>query len=342
MSPVGGGFAVAIATLMIERYVATDSAGFGPHLHLFVDLAKSVQLNGRRAIEDGRIRQQIARNYAMRAGLDSINVRARLMMQAGMMPGPEGSLNKLVAVRSRQKLSELAIDLQGSDGFLFDEHASQKEDWASIGGLFVHVDITDEQSVLDGYAKARAAHGQERVCVHCAMTSRRGKTLAYDKETGTFRRTPTEDYAYGVAGILTASYRIGSIAAEGMANLPEMDDGERGAIIFTASVAAQDAQIGQVIYGSAKAGVNGLVLPMARDLMDLGIRVNSIMPGVFGTPLLGNMNPKVKESLEASVPFPKRLGKAEEYASLAMEMVRNTYFNGQAVRLDGAIRMAPR
>ena len=108
------------------------------------------------------------------------------------------------------------------------------------------------------------------------------------------------------------------------------------------SVAAQDAQIGQVIYGSAKAGVNGLVLPMARDLMDLGIRVNSIMPGVFGTPLLGNMNPKVKESLEASVPFPKRLGKAEEYASLAMEMIRNTYFNGQAVRLDGAIRMAPR
>ena len=88
--------------------------------------------------------------------------------------------------------------------------------------------------------------------------------------------------------------------------------------------------------------MNGLVLPMARDLMDLGIRVNSIMPGVFETPLLGNMNPKVKESLEASVPFPKRLGKAEEYASLAMEMVRNTYFNGQAVRLDGAIRMAPR
>lgn len=213
---------------------------------------------------------------------------------------------------------------------------------AAIGGLFVHVDITDEQSVLDGYAKARAANGQERICVHCAMTSRRGKTLAYDKEKGGYRRTPTEDYAFGVEGILTASYRVASIAAEGMATLPEMEDGERGAIILTASVAAQDGQIGQVIYGSAKAGVNGLVLPMARDLMDLGIRVNSIMPGVFGTPLLNNMNPKVKESLEASVPFPKRLGKAEEYASLAMEMIRNTYFNGQAVRLDGAIRMAPR
>jgi len=217
-----------------------------------------------------------------------------------------------------------------------------KEVAAAIGGLFVHVDITDEQSVLGGYAKARAAHGQERVCVHCAMTSRRGKTLAFDKASGSFRRTPTEDYAYGVAGILTASYRIASISAEGMATLPELEDGERGAIILTASVAAQDAQIGQVIYGSAKAGVNGLVLPMARDLMDLGIRVNSIMPGVFSTPLVAGLPEPVLASLGASVPFPKRLGKAEEYASLAMEMVRNSYFNGQAVRLDGAIRMAPR
>lgn len=131
MSPVGGGFAVALTTLMIERYVATDSAGFGPHLDLFVDLAKDLRINGKPAIEDGRIRQQIARNYAMRAGLDSINRRARLMMQAGMTPGPEGSLNKLVAVRSRQKLSELALDLQGTDAFLFDEHLSPKDDWVS-------------------------------------------------------------------------------------------------------------------------------------------------------------------------------------------------------------------
>lgn len=236
-----------------------------------------------------------------------------------------------------------ALAAQGVKVAIFDiNEALGEEVAASIGGLFVHVDITDEQSVVDGYAKARAAHGQERICVHCAMTSRRGKTLAFDKATGSFRRTPTEDYAYGVAGILTASYRIASIAAEGMATLPELDDGERGSIILTASVAAQDAQIGQVIYGSAKAGVNGLVLPMARDLMDLGIRVNSIMPGVFSTPLVAGLPEPVLASLGASVPFPKRLGKAEEYASLAMEMVRNSYFNGQAVRLDGAIRMAPR
>lgn len=129
MSPVGGGFGVAMATLMIERYVATDSGGFGPHLDLFVSLAKEAQINGKPAIKDGRIRSQIARNYAMRNGLDAITSRAMLMMQAGMEPGAEGSLNKLVSVRSRQKLSELAIDLQGGAGMAFDEHAPVKNNW---------------------------------------------------------------------------------------------------------------------------------------------------------------------------------------------------------------------
>ncbi|MGQ5700570.1 acyl-CoA dehydrogenase family protein [Sandaracinobacteroides sp. A072] len=131
MSPVGGGFGVAMATLMIERYVATDSGGFGPHLDLFVEHARGLAVNGRPALKDGRIRSAIARNHAMRAGLESITTRAMLMMQAGMEPGPEGSLNKLVAVRSRQKLSELAIDLAGTDGLHFDPHASQKDDWGS-------------------------------------------------------------------------------------------------------------------------------------------------------------------------------------------------------------------
>ncbi|MFM5884284.1 MAG: SDR family oxidoreductase [Novosphingobium sp.] len=212
----------------------------------------------------------------------------------------------------------------------------------AIGGLFCQVDITDEQSVIDGFAKARAAHGQERITVHCAMTSRRGKTLAYDKEAGKLKRLSTEDYIYGVQGILVASYRIASLSAEGMASLEPLEDGERGCITLTASVAAQDGQIGQIIYGSAKAGVNGLVLPMARDLSDVGIRVNSIMPGIFATPLMLGARPQVLESLAASVPFPKRLGKPEEFGSLALELARNSYFNGQCIRLDGAIRMAPR
>lgn len=241
------------------------------------------------------------------------------------------------------KATAQALAAAGIKVAVFDINAENGEEVArEIGGIFCNVDITSEESVLAGFARARAAHGQERVCVHCAMTSRRGKTLAWNKEAGKIRRTPTEDYAYGVKGILVASYRIASISAEGMAGLEPLEDGERGVITLTASVAAQDGQIGQVIYGSAKAGVNGLVLPMARDLSDLGIRVNSIMPGIFATPLMLGARPPVLESLAASVPFPKRLGKPEEYASLAMELVRNSYFNGQCIRLDGAIRMAPR
>jgi NAD(P)-dependent dehydrogenase (short-subunit alcohol dehydrogenase family) len=226
---------------------------------------------------------------------------------------------------------------------IFDVNAQEGEDVAAaIGGLFCQVDITSEDSVVAGFAKARAAHGQERITVHCAMTSRRGKTLAWDKEAGTLKRLSTEDYIYGVQGILVASYRIASLSAEGMAGIEPLEDGERGCITLTASVAAQDGQIGQVIYGSAKAGVNGLVLPLARDLSDLGIRVNSIMPGIFATPLMLGAKQNVLDSLAASVPFPKRLGKPEEFGSLALELARNSYFNGQCIRLDGAIRMAPR
>lgn len=241
------------------------------------------------------------------------------------------------------KATAEALAANGVRVAIFDVNREKGEAVASaIGGLFVPVDIMDEDSVVAGFAVARAAQGQERVCVHCAMTSRRGKTLAWDKEAGAYRRLSTEDYEFGIRGVLVASYRIASHAALGMAGLEPLEDGERGVIILTASVAAQDAQIGQVVYGSAKAGVNGLVLPMARDLMDIGIRVNSIMPGIFATPLMLGARPQVLESLAASVPFPKRLGKPEEFASLALEMVRNSYFNGQTVRLDGAIRMAPR
>ena len=236
-----------------------------------------------------------------------------------------------------------ALAAAGVKVAIFDiNEANGNEVAKAIGGLFCKVDINSEESVVEGFAKARAAHGQERVLVHCAMTSRRGKTLAFDKAAGKLKRLPTSDYEAGVQGVLVASYRVASLSAEGMANLPALEDGERGSIVLTASVAAQDGQIGQVIYGSAKAGVNGLVLPMARDLSDIGIRVNCIMPGIFATPLMLGATPQVLNSLSASVPFPKRLGKPDEYASLAMELSRNSYFHGQCIRLDGAIRMAPR
>ena len=236
-----------------------------------------------------------------------------------------------------------ALAAAGVKVAIFDINEEQGEAVAAaIGGTFCKVDIMSEESVVAGFERARAAHGQERICVHCAMTARGGKTIGRNRETGELTRLSTEDYEFAVRGILVASYRVASLSALGMASLEPLEDGERGAIVLTASVAAQDAQIGQVAYGSAKAGVNGLALPMARDLMDLGIRVNAIMPGIFHTPLLGRLPDKVLDALNASVPFPKRLGKPEEFASLAMELVRNTYFNGQAIRLDGAIRMAPR
>jgi NAD(P)-dependent dehydrogenase (short-subunit alcohol dehydrogenase family) len=215
----------------------------------------------------------------------------------------------------------------------------------AIGGVFCKVDITSEDSVLAGFETARSAHGQERVTVHCAQVSKGGKTVRFDKASGGYVRYPTEDYAFSAQGILVASYRIGSLSALGMAGLEPLEDGERGVITLTSSAAAQDAQIGQVGYGSLKAGVNGLVLPLARDLMDLGIRVNSIMPGIFATPpmlAVKDRAPAIFEGLAASVPFPKRLGKPEEFASLVLELVRNGYFNGQALRLDGAIRMPPK
>ena len=215
-----------------------------------------------------------------------------------------------------------------------------------VGGIFCNVNILDEASVEAGFAKARAAHGQERIVVHCAVVAGGGKTISWDKANSCYKRTATEQIARSAEGIFTASYRIASIAALGMANSePVNEDGERGCIIFTSSAASQDGQIGQVAYGGGKGAVNSMVLPMARDLMDLGIRVNAILPGTFATPPMLSVKdhaPAVFAGLEAAVPFPRRLGKPEEFGSLVMELSRNTYFNGQLIRLDGAIRMPPK
>jgi NAD(P)-dependent dehydrogenase (short-subunit alcohol dehydrogenase family) len=241
------------------------------------------------------------------------------------------------------RASATALAAAGAKVAIFDVNAEKGEQVAAeIGALFCNVNVTSEESVVDGFAAARAAHGQERILVHCAQTSRGGKTISRDKVTGELKRFSTENYEYSVLGILVASYRLASLSALGMAGLEPLDDGERGVITLTASVAAQDAQVGQVAYGSAKAGVNGLVLPIARDLMDLGIRINSIMPGIFATPPMLGVPPKVLQVLSDSVPFPKRLGKPEEFASLVLELVRNSYFNGQNIRLDGGIRMPAR
>ena len=141
---------------------------------------------------------------------------------------------------------------------------------------------------------------------------------------------------------LIGTFRVLAASAAGMATLDPLEDGEKGLIVNTASVAAQDGQIGQVAYSASKAGVLGMALPIARDLMSEGIRVNTILPGVFETPMVAMMPPNVQDALAAQVPFPKRLGQAEEYGRLAVFIVENTYLNAESIRLDGGIRMAPR
>lgn len=212
----------------------------------------------------------------------------------------------------------------------------------AIGGIFCQVDVTSDESVDAGFAKARAAHGQERICVNCAGVANAVKTVGRDKETKAVKRYPIHQFELAIQINLIGSFRVLAASAAGMAELEPMADGEKGLIINTASVAAQDGQIGQAAYSASKAGVLGMALPIARDLMNEGIRVNTILPGVFKTPMVAMMPQNVQDALGAQVPFPKRLGEAEEYARLAIFMAENVYLNAEYVRLDGGIRMAPR
>lgn len=212
---------------------------------------------------------------------------------------------------------------------------------AEIDGLFCDVDVTHDASVAAGFVAARKAHGPERILVNCAGIVAGAKTVSRNRETGVLGHFPLELFAKIVAVNLTGSFRCIALSAHGMAAL-DLRDGERGVIVNTASVAATDGQVGQAAYSASKAGIVGLTLPVARDLAAEGIRVNTILPGIMETPMMAGMSHTVQDTLSASVPFPKRLGRADEFASLVLEIVRNGYLNGEAIRLDGAIRMPPK
>ena len=232
---------------------------------------------------------------------------------------------------------------QGVKVALFDLNDAQGEALAQeIGGIFCKVDVTSEEQVDAAFARARAAIGQERILVNCAGTGNAIKTAGRDKTTGAIKHHPLANFDRTIQINLVGTFRCIAKSAAGMLTLEPLADGERGAIVNTASVAAQDGQMGQASYAASKAGIVGMTLPIARDLMGEGIRVNTILPGIFNTPLLQAAPDHVKAALAASVPFPKRLGDPSEYAHLAETMIVNGYFNGECVRLDGAIRMAPR
>jgi NAD(P)-dependent dehydrogenase (short-subunit alcohol dehydrogenase family) len=212
-----------------------------------------------------------------------------------------------------------------------------------IGGTFCHVDVTSDDSVDAGFAAARAEHGQERVLVNCAGVGVAFKTASRDRKTGTVKHFPIGDFDRIIQINLVGTFRCIAKSAAGMLALDPVDgSGERGVVVNTASVAAEDGQIGQAAYSASKGGVIGMTLPIARDLMNEGIRVNTILPGLFETPLFAKVEDEVRNALAASVPFPKRLGRPPEYGALAIHLITNSYFNGEDIRLDGAIRMAPR
>ncbi|CDO37514.1 SDR family oxidoreductase [Novosphingobium sp. KN65.2] len=237
-----------------------------------------------------------------------------------------------------------ALAAKGVRVAIFDLNAEAGEALAAeIGGVFCAVDVTDDASVDAGFGKARAAHGQERVLVNCAGIAPASKTVGKNRETGAPRAHDMGLFEKAIAINLVGTFRCIARSAAGMVTLDPVDEaGSRGAIVNTASVAAQDGQVGQAAYAASKGGVLAMTLPIARDLMNEGIRVNTILPGIFETPMMAGMPDQVQQALAAMVPFPKRLGKPGEYADLALFMLEHDYMNGEAVRLDGAIRMGPK
>jgi NAD(P)-dependent dehydrogenase (short-subunit alcohol dehydrogenase family) len=237
-----------------------------------------------------------------------------------------------------------ALAAKGAKVAIFDLKEEEGEKRAAeLGGVFCKVNVTSDEEVDAAFAKAREAHGQERILVNCAGIGNAIKTASRDKQSGEIKHFPISAFDFVIQVNLIGTFRCIAKSAAGMMTLdPLSEDGDRGAIVNTASVAAEDGQMGQAAYSASKGGVVGMTLPIARDLMREGIRVNTILPGIFDTPLMNAAPPQVKEALAASVPFPKRLGLPEEYAKLAMCMIETGYFNGEDVRLDGAIRMAPR
>ena len=253
---------------------------------------------------------------------------------AAVVTGAASGLGEATARELAQRGAKVAV---------FDRDAEKGEKVASeIGGIFCEVDVTSDEKVAAAFAKAREAHGQERVLVNCAGVANAAKTVGRDKETRRRNSTRCISSSWRSRSTWSAASAASPIRRPAWSTLDPLEDGERGVIINTASVAAEDGQIGQAAYSASKGGVLAMALPIARDLMNDGVRVNTILPGVFKTPMVAMMPANVQDALGAQVPFPKRLGKAEEYARLACFMVETPYLNAEAVRLDGGIRMAPR
>ena len=235
-----------------------------------------------------------------------------------------------------------ALRAQGVKVAIFDLNPEAGEKAAAeTGAVFCQADVLSDESVDAAFAKARAANGQERVLVCCAGGGNAIPTVRRNKQTGDIEIFPSDKFEWVLKLNTVGTFRCITRTAAGMMTLDPID-GERGVVINTASAAATEGQIGQAAYTASKAAVVGMTLTIARDLSREAIRVCTIQPGIFRTPMMEMAGPQLLESLGKMVPFPQRLGAPDEYAGLAMEIVRNGYLNGETIRLDGAIRRQPR
>ncbi len=207
---------------------------------------------------------------------------------------------------------------------------------ADIGGVGLECDVTSAEATAAAIAAARTKHGAARILINCAGIGPARRIVGRDGPQ------PLEEFAKVISVNLIGTFNAMRLAAADMQTLTPLEDGERGVIVSTASVAAYDGQIGQAAYGASKGGVVSLTLPAAREFAQFGIRVMAIAPGIFATPMVSSMPEQVQDSLAAAIPFPKMLGQPDQYADLALHIIENRYLNGEVIRLDGAIRMAPR
>ncbi len=230
-----------------------------------------------------------------------------------------------------------ALAAKGARVAVFDLNpAAAQEAAKAIGGLAVVCDVADDASATAAVAKAEEAHGAARVLVNCAGIGTPIRVISPEGAPA-----PLADFEKVIRVNLIGTFNMIRLAAASMGKL-EPVDGDRGVIVSTASVAAYEGQIGQAAYSASKGGVMAMTLPIARELARIAVRVNAIAPGIFMTPMLAGLRQDVQDSLGASVPFPARLGAPAEYAALAVHIVENGYINGETIRIDGALRMAPR
>lgn len=207
---------------------------------------------------------------------------------------------------------------------------------AEIGGTFARCDVASEESAIAALDTLQAKNGIARVLVNCAGIGTPGRIVGRDGPMA------LDAFEKVIKVNLVGSFNMMRLAAHRMQTLEPMADGERGVIISTASVAAYEGQIGQAAYAASKGGIVSMTLPAAREFSKIGIRVLTIAPGLFKTPLLSQLPEDIQENLGASIPFPSRLGTAEDFAKLAASMIENSYLNGEVIRLDGALRMQPK